>query len=85
MWGDDGGRLEPTMIGIGELLLVVSTALVLGASVFWVFMIIECATKERASGNEKLVWILIIIFTHWIGALIYYFVRRPQRIAELGA
>jgi len=60
-------------------------ALVLGASVFWVFMIIECATKEPASGNDKLIWILVIIFTHWIGALIYYFVRRPQRIAELGA
>ena len=48
-------------------------------------MIIECATKEPASGNGKLIWILIIIFTHSIGALIYYFVRRPQRIAELGA
>ena len=73
-------RLELTMIF--HLLIV---ALVLGASVFWVFMIIDCATKEAASGNEKLIWILIVIFTHWIGALIYYFVRRPQRIAELGA
>ena len=60
-------------------------ALVLGASVFWVCMIIDCATKEPARGNEKIIWILIIILTHWIGALIYYFVRRPQRIAELGA
>jgi hypothetical protein len=67
---------------IGELLFA---ALVLGASVFWVFMIIECATKEPAQGNDKLIWILIIIFTHWIGALIYYFVRRPERIAQLGA
>lgn len=73
-------RLELTMIF--HLLIV---ALVLGASVFWVFMIIECATKEAASGNDKLIWILVVIFTHWIGALIYYFVRRPQRIAELGA
>ena len=66
---------------IAHLLIV---ALLLGTSVFWVYMIIECATKEPASGNGKVVWILIIIFTHWIGALIYYFVRRPQRIAELG-
>jgi len=77
------------MMGSGDLLQVifqvVFIALVLGASVLWIFMIIECATKERASGNEKLIWILIIIFTGWIGALIYYFVRRPQRIAELGA
>ena len=77
------------MMGGGDLLQVifqvVFIALVLGASVLWIFMIIECATKERASGNEKLIWILIIIFTGWIGALIYYFVRRPQRISELGA
>ena len=73
-------RLELTMIF--HLLIV---ALMLGASIFWVFMIIECATKEATSGNDKLIWILIVIFTHWIGALLYYFVRRPQRIAELGA
>lgn len=57
----------------------------IGGTVFWVIMIIECATKESSQGNTKLIWILIIVFTHWIGALIYYFVRRPQRIAELGA
>ena len=67
---------------ISHLLVV---ALVLGASIFWVFEIIECATKEPAGGNDKLIWILIIIFTGWIGAFIYYFVRRPRRIAELGA
>ena len=74
---------------IGDLfqdsLQVVLIALALGACVLWICMIIECATKESASGNDKLIWILIIIFTGWIGALIYYFVRRPQRIAELGA
>lgn len=58
---------------------------VVGGTVFWVIMIIECATKESTQGNTKLIWILIIVLTHWIGALIYYFVRRPQRIAELGA
>jgi CBS domain containing-hemolysin-like protein len=80
MTGSDRLGLEPTVIV--HLLIL---ALVLGASVFWVLMIIECATKEPAYGNEKIIWLLIIILTHWIGALIYYFVRRPQRIAELGA
>lgn len=56
----------------------------IGGTVFWVWMLIECATKESNEGNDKLVWILIIIFTHWIGALIYLLVRRPKRIEELG-
>jgi hypothetical protein len=28
---------------------------------------------------------VIIVFAHMIGALIYYFVRRPQRIAQYGS
>jgi hypothetical protein len=47
-------------------------------------MIVDCATKEKSDGNEKLIWILVILLTHWIGALIYLLVRRPQRIQELG-
>lgn len=71
------------MIGAAAVLLFV--ALVLAATIFWIYMIIECATKESSAGSEKLIWILIIIFTHLIGALLYYVVRRPRRIAELGA
>ncbi len=70
--------------GLGEMFLLMVIAAGLAGSVFWVVMIIECATKEPSEGNDKLTWILIIVFTHWIGALIYYFVRRPQRIAQFG-
>jgi hypothetical protein len=42
-------------------------------------MLVDCATKESDEGNTKIVWILIIVFTHIIGAVVYYFVRRPQR------
>jgi len=68
---------------IASLFFLAFLALALAGTVFWILMIIECATKEPSEGNDKLVWILIIIFTHWIGALIYYFVRRPQRIIHL--
>jgi hypothetical protein len=53
-------------------------------TVFWIWALVDCATKETDQGNTKIVWILIIIFTHWIGALIYLLVRRPQRVRELG-
>ncbi len=51
---------------------------------FWIWMIIDCATKEPNDRTDKIIWIIIIVFTHWIGALIYFVVRRPQRIAETG-
>jgi len=46
---------------------------------FWIWMLVDCVTKESSVGNDKIVWILILLFTNWIGALIYFFVRRPQR------
>jgi len=57
--------------------------LTLVGGAFWVWMLIDCATRESEQGNTKLVWVIIIVFTNFIGALIYYFVRRPQRWAEL--
>ena len=56
----------------------------IGGTVLWIWMLIDCATKEPSEGNDKIIWILVIIFTYWIGALIYLLVRRPQRIRELG-
>ena len=53
--------------------------------VFWIWMLIDCATRESSQGYDKLVWIVVIALTNWIGALIYFFVRRPQRMRELGA
>ncbi len=58
--------------------------IVIGGTIFWITMIIECATKEPDTGNSKIVWIIILVFTHFIGALLYYFVRRPERYREIG-
>jgi membrane-associated phospholipid phosphatase len=71
-------------MGVFEMLLGLWFLLfgVLGTA-FWIWMIIECATKEPDYGNTKLAWLIIVVFTHFIGAAIYYFVRRPQRYAEL--
>ena len=53
-------------------------------TVFWVWMLIDCATKEPSDGNDKIIWILVIVLTHLIGALIYFFVRRPERMRKYG-
>ena len=58
--------------------------LLLGSLAFWIWMLIDCATKEPDEGTDKIVWILVIIFTHLLGALIYLLVRRPKRIEEFG-
>ena len=77
------------VIGGWELILLMmflvpfALVTVLG-TVFWIWMLIDCVTKETNEGSNRLIWVLIILFTHWIGALIYLIVRRPQRKAEVG-
>lgn len=55
------------------------------ATVFWIWALIDCAMKEPpAQGTNKIIWILIILFTHFLGALLYVLIRRPERIRETG-
>ena len=53
-------------------------------NVFWIWMLVECLMKESSEGNDKVIWALVIVFTTVIGAAIYFFVRRPERIRTLG-
>jgi hypothetical protein len=63
-------------IGLVEILIILG---VLATSVFWIWMLIDCATNEP-SGSEKIVWVLIILLGGCVGSLVYFFVRRPNRI-----
>ena len=70
------GVLFPGVLFIG--------AFFIGGTILWAWMLIDCATKEPSEGNDKVVWILIIVLTHLIGASIYLLARRPTRIREHG-
>lgn len=50
------------------------------AMIFWLWVLVDCLTKEPANGNDKVAWTLFILMVPVIGALTYYFVRRPERI-----
>ena len=53
-------------------------------SIFWIWMLIDCITKETDQNNQRLIWILLIVFLGIIGALLYLIIRRQQRMIELG-
>ncbi len=54
----------------------------MGSSIFWVWMLIDCLENESFEGNDKLIWTLVIILTSFLGAVGYFFVRRPKRLHE---
>lgn len=58
--------------------------LAIAGTVFWIWALIDCATKEPNEGNQKVVWILVIVFTHFLGAMLYVLIRRPDRVRQFG-
>jgi hypothetical protein len=41
-------------------------------------MLIDCIQNKSLESNEKIIWALVIIFLHFLGALIYFFVTRSR-------
>ena len=63
---------------IGLLALLVGLAFVLACFVFWLWMLIHAIKNKGLSDTEKIIWVLVILFVHVLGALIYFFVGRPK-------
>ncbi|MBI4009674.1 MAG: PLDc N-terminal domain-containing protein [Candidatus Aenigmarchaeota archaeon] len=55
------------MMGVGVLAL----PLVLLFGVFWIWMLIDLL--QRRKFEDKLVWVLVMIFLFILGAVLYYF------------
>ncbi len=76
--------LDTLFIGIPFLMVFLFFGVGIIGTIFWIWMLVDCAMKEPSQGNDKLIWVIIILFTHLLGALLYFFIRRPQRIQEYG-
>lgn len=59
------------------IIFVIVIILALLSCVFWIWMLIDCLQREF---DEKLVWVLLIVLTGILGAVLYYFiVKRKER------
>jgi prolipoprotein diacylglyceryltransferase len=68
-------------MAIGSMGLITLLAIMVALGAFWGWMVYDCAVEEP-SGMDKIAWILVILIGNFIGATIYYFARRRNRIAE---
>ena len=53
--------------------------LVAAAFAFWIWMLISAIQNKGINSNEKVIWVLVIIFLHFLGALIYFLIGHPKR------
>jgi len=40
--------------------------------------------EETDKRNTRLIWVIVIVFTYIVGAFLYYLIRQPKRVKELG-
>ena len=62
------------IIGLFFLLGVLAVGLL--AFVFWIWMLIDAIKNPRLDGSQRIVWVLVIVFLHALGALIYFVAGR---------
>jgi hypothetical protein len=75
--GDIGGMIFVLM------LLAVIIPIAIALFVFWIWMLISAVQNKGLGEGEKIAWVLVIVFVHWLGALLYFFVGHPKRNAPL--
>ena len=63
---------------IGLLLLLVVAVVGLACFAFWLWMLIHAIKNKGLTDTEKIMWVLVILFLHVLGALIYFFIGRPK-------
>lgn len=64
---------------IGFLFSLLLAPFALALIIFWIWMLVHAITNRGLRDVEKLIWVLVILFTHFLGALIYFFVGRPRQ------
>jgi len=63
---------------IGLLVVLVAAVIGIACFVFWIWMLIHAIKNKGLTDTEKIIWVLVVVFLHVLGALIYFFVGRPK-------
>ena len=66
------------MYGIFMLVWCLFAILGLVGLILWIWMLIDCLKREFKGENDKLLWILVILFGGIIGGAIYYFMIKRK-------
>lgn len=65
-----------SIIGILFMLIMITIGFL--GLIFWIWMLVHAIKNKGLTDNERLVWVLVIIFVSFLGAVIYFFAGRPK-------
>ena len=75
------GNVGNGVFVFGGAMFIVLMLVVLAASIFWIWMLIDVLTSNMPIA-EKILWFLVVFFLHLVGAILYFVVRRTGRAAH---
>jgi len=64
----------------GLFFMLIVGAVCLAYVVFWICMLVHAITNKGLGDGEKIVWVLVLIFLHVLGPILYFFLGRPKAI-----
>jgi hypothetical protein len=71
------------MIGIIPIaivmLILLAISLAIAVIVFWFWSLIDCIRNNDISSDERLIWVIVIIFLSIIGSIMYYLLGRKKK------
>ena len=68
--------------GIGMFLIMV--VLAIAAVVLWVWALVDAIRNPALEDTMRIVWVLVIVFTGFIGAIIYLLIGRSTQSRTYG-
>ena len=73
---NSGGEPEPVFF-LSSFAMIFITAIILSILTFGllIYYIIHVANNKELVGNDRLIWILVIVFAHQIGYMIYWYLK----------
>ncbi|MGN6089217.1 MAG: PLDc N-terminal domain-containing protein [Actinomycetes bacterium] len=74
------------MEALGALFILLGFGIGVGMLVLWVWSLVDALrtpdARWRMAGQSKLLWVLLIVFLHVLGSVLYALIARPALRAQ---
>jgi hypothetical protein len=74
----NAGDARGFFVGFG-ILWMLMFILGIAALGVWIWALVDAIQNPALNGMTRIVWVLVIVFTHFIGAIIYLAIGRSRR------
>ena len=70
--------LLASMLGWTGIEVAMLLSLMLAGVAFWIWMLVDCIRSENLTDNQRIVWTVVIVFMHVLGAAVYLLAGRRK-------